>query len=80
MKSATLFVVSCVLMFFVLHNTKVEAKKHCAPELVYLASGKCDPDVQKSAAQCVSEIKDTCYPRCQCRNQDNGHSCTCFHT
>ncbi|CAN6926548.1 unnamed protein product [Brassica oleracea] len=72
MKSATLFVVSCVLIFFVLPNTKVEADD-CAPQLDYLHSGKCDPNAEKAARQCVSEIQDKCYPRCSCRNNESGH-------
>ncbi|KAL0719745.1 hypothetical protein Bca4012_069069 [Brassica carinata] len=78
MKSATLVVVSCVLMFFVLHNTKVEAEK-CAPQLDYIGSGRCDPDPYKASIDCIAETGDECYHRCSCQNNiTGGHQCTCF--
>ncbi|CAN6895014.1 unnamed protein product [Brassica oleracea] len=51
MKSATLFVVSCVLMFFVLHNTKVEAKDRAPEIVVHLTKGICHEDPTIAAKQ-----------------------------
>ncbi|CAF2102942.1 hypothetical protein IGI04_021102 [Brassica rapa subsp. trilocularis] len=88
MKSATLFVVSCVLMFFVLHNTKVEAKDHAPEIVVHLTKGICHEDPTIAAKQCFYEVLneegDDYYTRCNCRDADGrqgdfGHYCTCFH-
>ncbi|CAL9238024.1 unnamed protein product [Arabidopsis halleri] len=79
MKSVTFFVVSCVLMVFVMHYAKVEAAER-APVLVEFIPGyPCDVDIFRSAGQCRIEIRDDYYPHCDCRDAVGGHQCTCVH-
>ncbi|ESQ43497.1 hypothetical protein EUTSA_v10015979mg [Eutrema salsugineum] len=76
MRSATLFVVSCVIMFFVMHHATVVAEDK-PPVLVYIVRGtRCGLDGNK---QCLAEIKDSFYTRCNCLNSLDGHQCTCSH-
>ncbi|EOA29036.1 hypothetical protein CARUB_v10025413mg [Capsella rubella] len=79
MKSATLLVVSCVLMFLVMHNAKVEAEEH-APLLVeFIPDTPCNPNPAKAAQQCLRETHDKYYTHCKCKNQAGGHDCSCLH-
>ncbi|KAG7590474.1 hypothetical protein ISN44_As07g026350 [Arabidopsis suecica] len=80
MKSATQFVVFCVLMFFVMHNAKVEAKDR-PPVLVEFIPGKlCNPIQSRGAQQCKDETRDPYYPHCVCINVQGGHDCSCNHS
>ncbi|CAH8356654.1 unnamed protein product [Eruca vesicaria subsp. sativa] len=89
MKSATWFVVSCVLMFFVLHNTQVEGRGKAPEIVVHLTKGICHEDPVIASKQCFYEVlneegNDYYGRNCSCRDApheggDYGHYCTCFH-
>ncbi|EOA28533.1 hypothetical protein CARUB_v10024750mg [Capsella rubella] len=79
MKSVTLVVVSCVFMFLVMHNAKVEAKDR-APLLVEFVPGTyCYRDPATASSQCRIETNDKYYTNCYCRNVAGGHDCSCYH-
>ncbi|KFK42163.1 hypothetical protein AALP_AA2G219400 [Arabis alpina] len=72
--------VSCVLIFFVIHNAKVEADSPDFPvPYIYHFSGTvCDSDPARAAGQCRFETQDDKHPRCDCRNVKDGHECLCM--
>ncbi|CAL9241007.1 unnamed protein product [Arabidopsis halleri] len=79
MKSITVFVVFCVLMFLVMHNAKVEAED-LPPQLVEFFPGKpCKAGKSQGAQQCKDETGDPYYPFCVCLNAKGGHDCSCTH-